>query len=191
MLKYVGPYAIIAVSLFSLVGHNILELHLPPKDPDTRNAERSPIESLRDFGIRLGQQAGVAPLWLMYSPVPKHMYMVTLYVRAEGGEWVLADVPEGSGSLDYRSRRSVASALLWDFKRARIYGNYFVDHKDSRWLKRYVNFQRRRLEDRLGQGPLDVRIVAKVAVIPAPSRKGDWTPYNAEFRVYYDDVIER
>ena len=191
MLKYVGPYAIIALSLFSLVGHNIQELHLPPKDPETRNAESSPIESLMDFGIRLGQQMGLAPLWRMYSPAQKHTYIVTFYVRAEGGEWVLADVPEGSGSRDYRSRRSVASALLWDFKRARIYANYFFCHRDPRWLKRYVNFHRRRLEQRLGQGPLDVRVVLKLAGIPAPRGKGDWTPYNAEFRVYYDDVIER
>jgi hypothetical protein len=191
MLKYVGPYAIIAVSLFSLVGHNILELHLPPQGPENRNAESSPLEWLRDFGIRLGQQAGVAPLWMMYSPVGKHNYVITFYVRAEGGEWVLADVPEGNGSLEYRRRRSVPSALLWDFKRARIYANYFVFHKHPRWLKRYVNFHRRRLEDRLDQGPLDVRIVMQLARIPAPSGKRDWTPYNAELVVYYDDVIER
>lgn len=191
MLKYVGPYAIIALSLFSLAGHNILELHLPRGNSGVGNAEGSPIESLTDFGIGLGYQLGVAPLWLMYSPVPKNIYIVTLYVRAEGGEWVVADVPEGNGSPDYRSRRSVASALLWDFKRARIYANYFVSHKDRRWVKRYVNFHRRRLEDRLDQGPLDVRVVVKVARIPTPSDKGDWTPHNAEFRAFYEEVIER
>ena len=42
-------------------------------------------------------------------------------------------------------------------------------HKDPRWLKRYVDFHRNRLEDRLGQGPLDVRIVVKVAEIPGPT----------------------
>ena len=36
----------------------------------------------------------------------------------------------------------------------------------------------------------DMRVVVKVATIPAPEKKGDWTPHNAEFRVFYDEEFE-
>jgi hypothetical protein len=133
--------------------------------------------------VEVGSRSGLAIMWRMYSPVPKRVYYTEITAQDASGRWV--PLPSPGLPREYREQRSLLSALLWDFKRARINDNYFI-YRYEPWLHvHYLAVSRDRIVRKLGQVPKAVRVRVKTAPIPPPSEKGDWQPERAVF----DDVM--
>ena len=128
----------------------------------------------------------------MYSPVWRVMIRVDWYARRAGEtEREKLDVP--MLSPEYRDRRSVLDAWLWDFKLARIYDNYFANPTHPRFrgaINKYVEYHRPRLDEQLGWEIEAIRIHALSGVMPPPAELGDWTPETAPLDdTFYDKTF--
>jgi hypothetical protein len=138
--------------------------------------------------MQIGRLIGLKSVWRMYSPVPTHLRKTELYALHESGEWVEVTPPDVS--LDYRAKRTLGAALLWDFKRARINDNYFNVRVLARLPQRYLQGMRPTIARELGWEPRGFRVVVRGAPIPPPAEKGDWRPESAEYIwTLWEDIL--
>ncbi|MEO7730243.1 MAG: hypothetical protein ABIY55_04675, partial [Kofleriaceae bacterium] len=147
------------------------------------------LASAYDAIVHGGSKIGAGSVWRMYSPVPRRIREVRFEALDEQGRWIAVSGPDVSAG--YRRERSLADALLWDFKRARINDNYFITHYTEvlPWL--YLVASRERIARELGEPPRAVRVRVVSAPIPPPADKGDWDPTMAVFdRIDWEQVIQ-
>lgn len=140
-----------------------------------------------DALIEQGKRIGLPLIWRMYSPVPRHLRQTEWAVQDASGRWLPISAP--GVSIARRRQRSLADALLWDFKRARINDNYFVRRYEDALPWVYVLASRHEIVREVGFVPEALRVSVRTAAIPAPSEKGDWRPEAAVFdTVQWEEV---
>ncbi|HWN66771.1 MAG TPA: hypothetical protein VNM90_03975 [Haliangium sp.] len=185
-------YAFLLATAIILLHHNIVKPYLMGGQELHDDAAHAPVwlrppAAMYHALIRAGDRAGLPLKWRMYSPVPKHLYYTELTAQAADGRWL----PLSSPGLPkaYREQRDLLTAVLWDFKRARMNDNFFV-YRYEPWLPmHYLKVTRDRIARELGQMPQAVRVRVLTGRIPPPSEKGDWRPERAVFDgVMWDDV---
>jgi hypothetical protein len=142
----------------------------------------APVRGLADaYDTIVGgaNRIGMASVWRMYSPVPRRIREVRFEALDAKGQWTAVSGPGATPA--HRRERSLADALLWDFKRARINDNYFLTRYEEflPWL--YLGASRDRIARELGEPPQALRVRVRSAPIPAPADKGDWDPTRAVF----------
>jgi hypothetical protein len=132
-----------------------------------------------DGVLGAGKHMGLSLIWRMYSPVPRHLRQTEWSALDASGRWVSVSAPGVSTAR--RRERSLADAMFWDFKRARINDNYFVRRYEERLPWVYVFASRAQLVRELGFVPQALRVAVRTAPIPPPADKGDWQPETAVF----------
>lgn len=149
---------------------------------------RAPVP-VYDTVLEAGRRLGLSLTWRMYSPVPRDLRMTEWSAQDASGRWVPVSAPDLT--LSYRRDRSLADALLWDFKRARIHDNYFVHGAGNELPWIYVRASRDQIVRELGFVPQALRVVVRTAPIPAPAEKGDWQPGSAVFETVVWEQVYR
>jgi|GEM_PF-4554277 len=147
------------------------------------------LASAYDAIVGRGAKLGVGSVWRMYSPVPRRLRAVRFDALDAEDHWIAVTGPDVSP--EHRRERSLADALLWDFKRARISDNFFLIRYEDflPWL--YLSTSRERITRELGQPPRALRVRVISAPIPAPADKGDWDPTTAVFdRIDWEYAIQ-
>jgi hypothetical protein len=183
-LRLALQYAFLSSTFLVILHYNVVRPYLlRGADPDVAVAEvpawlRAPAAAY-DSLLEGGKRVGMSLIWRMYSPVPRHLRQTEWQALDARGRWVPVSAP--GVATPRRRDRSLADALLWDFKRARINDNYFVRRyrDDLPWL--YVLASRDHIVRELGFVPEALRVSVRTAPIPAPAHKGDWRPEDAVF----------
>ena len=173
-------YLFLALTFATIFHVNVIRpFVLKTADFDRELFERaqSPAARLYYGIITQGGKIGFDSQWKMYSPVPTWLRQLECYARDPQGRWVPVPFPDLSPA--YRARRSWASALLWDFKRARINDNYFISAYSPVLAKIYLHYWAGQLEHTLGYRPGAMRMIVRGAPIPPPGRRGHFTPATA------------
>lgn len=172
-------YAFIALTFTSILHVNVAVPYLgasPGMSADPDRA-RSLAGQLYGTVLAIGHRIGMASEWKMYSPVPRWLRLAECQARDPQGRWVPVPLPNMGPA--YRDTRSLASAMLWDFKNARILDNHFYYAYDPAVTRAYLRHHAERLTRTLGWTPQALRVVVRGAPIPAPGQRGDWTPQAA------------
>ncbi len=176
-------YAFLLLTFVAIIQAN---LRYTPK-PVSGQAARSvdipawKLTAIRAYNtvLRVGRYLGVKSVWRMYTPVPTELRKIEWYARSAGGDWVTLQSPDVG--LEYRARRSLTAAVLWDFKRARVNDNYFIYRPVETLPEHYMSAMRPAIVKELGEEPEAIRVVVFGARIPPPDELGDWTPETAEY----------
>jgi hypothetical protein len=187
-------YAFVLWTFVAILHANLVKPYVLQGQPLAAAAARSVavvrgLATAYDAIVDAGRKIGAGSVWRMYSPVPRRVRAVRFEALDAQGRWIAVAGPDVSP--DHRRERSLADALLWDFKRARINDNFFLIRYEDflPWL--YLSTSRDRIARELGQPPQALRVRVISAPIPAPADKGDWDPTTAAFdRIDWEYAIK-
>jgi len=187
-------YGFVAWTFVAIVHYNVIKPYLLHGRSLAVTAAGEPavvrgLASAFDTVVYGGTRVGVGSVWRMYSPVPRRLRAVRFEALDAQDHWIAVTGPDSSA--EHRRERSLADALLWDFKRARINDNYFFARyqDDLPWI--YLNASRARIAAELGEPPRALRVRVISAPIPLPTDKGDWDPTRAVFdRVDWEYAVK-
>lgn len=176
-MRFALQYGFLAWTLVAAFHHNVVRPYFLERSLSRTVGPDSPAHApalAYDTSMGVAKRLGLGSLWRMYSPVRRTVLEIRWQALDSSGRWVTLSAPGVSPAR--RDERSLADAILWDFKRARIGDNYFITRSRDVLPEVYVTASRDEIVRELGEMPRALRVQVYEAAIPPPDRRGDWDP---------------